>query len=377
MRFKADLSKGILGKPDPEGLWEEIISYIPDNVLLKDGVKILCVAAGHGTEARILTSRMISLGRTPEEIKDAIYLIDKYMMFTNALELRSFTNVIQCDFLKWETDMKFDVVVGNPPYQDSDSSAHNKKLWHAFTDHALDIGSLVAFVTPSSWVYADTSQMNSLRKKITRAGHVSKVVDTTQHFNVGVDTCYWIVDTKKSADDTLVNDTLYPLHKMPFKTANDIIADGIYSKLKAHAPIKFKAYNGDITRNQVSDAGGNLIYFSGNKPMYTNSHVEGVGVGKFVAPFSASPHNVFWTTEATGMLNQTIVCDEATADEYKTMWKLNVIKFFINTYRKTSGFTPAVRNGLIPDLRGYDNQQSYEILGLTDEEIAYIEANVQ
>ena len=273
-------------------------------------------------------------------------------------------------------DMKFDVVVGNPPYQDSDSSARNKKLWHSFTDVALSIGDLIAFVTPSSWVYADTSQMNSIRRKITRAGHVSSVVDTTHHFNVGVDTCYWIVDTKKPSNDTLINGTPYPLHKMPFKTENDIIADGIYDKLKSYTSIEFKSFNGDITRNQVCDAGDHLIYFSGNKPMYTNSHVDGAGVGKFVAPFSASPHNVFWTTEATGMLNQTIICDEATAEEYKAMWKLNVVKFFINTYRKTSGFTPAIRNGLIPDLRGYDNQQSYDVLDLTDEEIAYIEDNI-
>jgi len=376
MRFRTDLSIGVLGQPDPEGLWEEIISHIPDSVLLKVDVKILCVAAGHGTEAKILARRMRELGKTRAEIKDSIYLLDKYMMFTNALEMRGFTNVIQCDFLKWETDMKFDVVVGNPPYQDSDSSAHNKKLWHSFTDVALSIGDLIAFVTPSSWVYADTSQMNSIRRKITRAGHVSSVVDTTHHFNVGVDTCYWIVDTKKPSNDTLINGTPYPLHKMPFKTENDIIADCIYDKLKSYTSIEFKSFNGDITRNQVCDAGDHLIYFSGNKPMYTNSHVDGAGVGKFVAPFSASPHNVFWTTEATGMLNQTIICDEATAEEYKAMWKLNVVKFFINTYRKTSGFTPAIRNGLIPDLRGYDNQQSYDVLDLTDEEIAYIEDNI-
>jgi len=146
MRFKSDLSKGVLGKPDPEGLWEEIISHIPDSVLLKDGVKILCVAAGHGTEARILTRRMRSLGRTPEEIKDSIYLIDKYMMFTKPLMRLGFRNVIQCDFLKWETDMKFDVVVGNPPY--SGSQALHQQFFVKACEQLEDGGELM-FIQPA------------------------------------------------------------------------------------------------------------------------------------------------------------------------------------------------------------------------------------
>lgn len=271
--------------------------------------------------------------------------------------------------------MTFDIVVGNPPYQDSNSSKHNKKLWHAFTDYALDIGSVVAFVTPSTWVYADTSQMNPMRESITRAGHVSVVVDTTHHFNVGVDTCYWILDTKRLADDTLVNDTLYPLHKMAFKTQDDRVADSIYSKLMSHTPIRFTKYNQEIRRSDLTDNGDKLIYFSGQKPQYTNRSVEGVGVGKLVTPFSASPHNVFWTTEAVGMLNNTIVCDEATAEEYKAMWKLKVVKFFINNYAKTAGFTPAVNRGVVPDLRGYDDEGAYRVLELTDYEIAYVETH--
>ena len=122
MRHVQDLSKGILGAPDSDVLWTEIINYIPDEVLLKPNVKILNVACGHGTEADIIAGRMIALGKSKEEVRDSIYVLDKYHVFTNQMRLKGYKHVITADFLTWEPDMEFDVVVGNPPYNGEDTS---------------------------------------------------------------------------------------------------------------------------------------------------------------------------------------------------------------------------------------------------------------
>lgn len=61
MRHVVNTNRGILGEGDPSDVWENIIRYIPDEVLLMSGVRILVVAAGYGTEADMLVQRMKKL----------------------------------------------------------------------------------------------------------------------------------------------------------------------------------------------------------------------------------------------------------------------------------------------------------------------------
>ena len=52
--------------------------------------------------------------------------------------------------------MKFDVIVGNPPYNAASSA--KRKLWPSFVDASLKIDpSHILFVTPTSWAYGETS----------------------------------------------------------------------------------------------------------------------------------------------------------------------------------------------------------------------------
>ena len=56
--------------------------------------------------------------------------------------------VVQESLLTWKPNMKFDVVVGNPPYQDG----KNKLLYRSFVTKSFDLSThIVAMVTPASW----------------------------------------------------------------------------------------------------------------------------------------------------------------------------------------------------------------------------------
>lgn len=217
MRFVTDLGKGILGKPDSAEMWNEIISYIPDNILLKDNLKILCPACGHLTEADILAKRLLSLGRTVEEIKDIIYLVDKYKVFTNAALRKGYVNVFKADFLNWNLGMKFDIVIGNPPYNWSDGDKQRKNnrenLWTRFItksfEELVNDDGYVAMVVPKTWMspskdYGTTNIMNDYFKP--NQVEVINIDDCAKHFNVGSSFSYFVVkkDNRKSVKPTKV-----------------------------------------------------------------------------------------------------------------------------------------------------------------------------
>lgn len=174
MRFVTDLSKGILGQADSVELWSEIISYIPDSVLLKPGVRILNVACGHGTEVVLIAKRMLALGISKEAVNDASYLIDKYNVFTNHAKAKyGFKNVITADFLTWKTDMKFDVVIGNPPYL--------KRGWKKFLEKMVDLSiDVVASINPDPT--NNNSKFGSEVRALLIANGIYQITNCTTQF---------------------------------------------------------------------------------------------------------------------------------------------------------------------------------------------------
>jgi hypothetical protein len=146
MKFITDMSKGVLGVADSVQLWEDIVSRIPDEVLLRPGVKILSVACGQCTEAVVIARRMMALGIDKQQVRDSIWLIDKYPVFTSyARKKLGFTNVITGDFLKTDfKNMRFDVVAQNPPYLKGKWKQFIKNSW----DNLLTDDGVMVTVNP-------------------------------------------------------------------------------------------------------------------------------------------------------------------------------------------------------------------------------------
>lgn len=203
MKFAVDLSKGILGEADPTELWTEIISHIPDSVLLKPNVKILSVACGHCTEAVTIAKRMMALGISKEQVCKSIWVIDKYRQFTNSAKVKyGFKNVITADFMEWETNMKFDAIVGNPPYQDGTKDGGQNKIYNQICKKALTLltkTGIIAFVTPTS-VLKQSKRFSLVNKT------GLKIVDFTanDYFTVGIQICWWLIDKSYSEKDVTV-----------------------------------------------------------------------------------------------------------------------------------------------------------------------------
>ena len=147
--------------------------------------------------------------------------IDAYCVYTTKqviaaklnVDLNKLDNVIiKADFLSWEkTEMKFDVIVGNPPFQESKDGGERKdqasNLWSKFWAKSFRIinpGGKIALITPTSWL----SPSADLKGRDKINGHdrlwdvfndytsIANVVDVSKHFpGVGSSFGYVHVDT--------------------------------------------------------------------------------------------------------------------------------------------------------------------------------------
>lgn len=78
-------------------------------------------------------------------------------------------------------DMKFDVIVGNPPYQiDSDGNTRTKPLYNLFTEQAIAMKpKYVLMITPSRW-FAGGLGLTDFRKRMLTDHRISHMVDFPQ-----------------------------------------------------------------------------------------------------------------------------------------------------------------------------------------------------
>ena len=73
-------------------------------------------------------------------------------------------NLIKGDFLdnKIFKNMKFDAIIGNPPYQDGERSDQANKLWPKFikkSSELLSTNGIMSFVTPNGWMNSKTADI--------------------------------------------------------------------------------------------------------------------------------------------------------------------------------------------------------------------------
>jgi hypothetical protein len=205
MKFVIDLSKGILGEPDDIALWRDILGRRSMRRACKKAKRILIVSGGHGTEVEILV-QIHGI-----DIVKKIYFNDIFICFTNAIKAKyPDINILLGDFLKLGFNMKFGVIVGNPPFQKSDKTGRDDdNLWPLFLEKAHEIveeNGYVGFVSPSSWASLGANHKtpgSKIRKKFFDTKQVEYVDFTAgKYFNVGSTFSSYVV--KNAAPDPSV-----------------------------------------------------------------------------------------------------------------------------------------------------------------------------
>lgn len=64
-------------------------------------------------------------------------------------------------------EMKFNAVVGNPPYQDSSKNNHKDSIYHIFIDIAYSVGNIGTLITPGRFLFGAGDTPTEWNKKVT------------------------------------------------------------------------------------------------------------------------------------------------------------------------------------------------------------------
>lgn len=395
MRFVTDLSKGILGAGDRDPMWATIVSQLPDRLFLKPALRILNICCGHGTEADILVQHMKDLG--VPNIRDRIYLLDKYHVFTNRALRKGYTNVITDDFLTWEPNMKFDLVIGNPPYQDPNNN--KRMLWNQIIDKALEVtvdGGYVAMVNPTTWLTAKTNIHNSYRmfeqKQVERAVIYDK---DDKPFDEGTTVSYTITKNVKRVAPTPLYYAKYSTgeetHVADINIATDKIWPGqltpmhlaIHKKLQTHNRIKFlkscEFHNQKLKKKKmVSDTQDNIFKYthhvSAAITRFTNVKFSNHTTWKVMVPVTSTidkavvDHNCGHGEDMLSLY----VADQTTANNIKTLFNTQLYKFIGKLYK--NGRNQPLQN-LFPVMdfsRAWTDSELNDHFNFTQEEREYI-----
>ena len=152
-RWKPDPSKGEVFTPTE--LVNEMLDKIPLEVWKNPISIFLDPCMGKGTFLIEIVNRLVYIyGYSLENAISRVYGYDTRLKYINFLKRGGFKNVFHKDFLEEELKMKFDVVLGNPPYHKKVGPNKTEAIWSKFVQKSFEIckeGGYVSLIHPSGW----------------------------------------------------------------------------------------------------------------------------------------------------------------------------------------------------------------------------------
>jgi hypothetical protein len=329
-------------------------------------------AVGHGTEADTLVKRMQLLGLSNDKINNSLYLIDNYKVFTKEASRRGYKNVIKANFLKWETDMKFDLIVGNPPYTSGTQGA--APIWQKFITKSFELSDNIAFVVPHS--LSRSPDYKDIRDQINNHGLADyKILPKSTFKNADVHTLYFIADPSAPKGPSVwFEDSTF---KSIINKIELVAGDKYYDIPSKSRRLVFCGVKKTETTGTVVDSLNSTGYQTiiGNLDQDTNKH-------RIVTSYLPNNKHHLLALEyvkpglgVPAKYRQLEVKDQLEGESIVSYLKCK-LPLVIYSQTKTSRTIDGPQTRFIPEVpfnKSWNDTDIYKYFGLTQEEIDYVE----
>lgn len=252
----------------------ELAKFIVNSIPIdwsNPSLKILDPACGRGTFLLAVAEKLELVGHSRQHIIENMLYggdINKVQTMITGKALSMFyngpiSNIHNTNTLTKEWQMKFDVIVGNPPYQKDNSKAKRWTLWEEFVKKSKTLADTVVMVTPQSITSPGT--FNLIKNNATLIN-----IDVSKYFNVGSTFCYWIIDTTKPSVNTkIITDTKeYQLDLTQIDFLPSTITDETLSLINSLTTRKSRTWH----RGELHTSNDKLFHTNGKYDvMHTNA----------------------------------------------------------------------------------------------------------
>jgi hypothetical protein len=376
------VSKIVSTDPEDSWMWENALKG--KDILVVDTVEFIPVLLAFGAEPCKITFV------APYEFKGKI---------ASSLGVR----VVQESLLTWEPDMKFNVVIGNPPYQDDSTGKSTKttNLYVPFFHKSLEllkIDGILSMIIPSDWSGPD----NSVFKKFMFSNRHLKSVSLypyRKYFDVAKGICNVIIDKTYIGDckfeDINENVQMLDLRTISF-LSRDNTAISYRNVFSSYKSMGHRWLRGKVNRNKIveSQTGHELIVGCGRQ--YSSMDIKiipksleqtGFGINKIVMPNVGGTNGDLGNNVKIAEVHQVgghsvvFITTNSRQESQNLLTFLNTIpiRALIKCVKKSSPNSKSLFNQIpdVPLSEPWDDDKVYNYFKFTQEEIEYAKVTVK
>ena len=401
-----------------EPMVAEMLDQLPRSIWTSKTSTFFDPAIGGGQFVRAIEQRLRNAGHSDENIRSRVFGFeesDLHIRFAvNKYKLvGQYAKMSYNKFFELDNTMKFDVVVGNPPYQNPGKSK-GEKLWYRFIFKTIDLvkdDGYLSLVTPNSWMSGGTNLSSGKRGVLKDIFKKYQLVNATvsgitkKYFKgVGIEISQWTV--KKTAihtttqistsSDNFVVDfkEIEFLSPDPDVISNSIVKKVFFSKDPKVTAIYFQKTVKRGTKKESKTKTSEFLYEHWLHGDGLNSTLETIFLEeknskslefkKILVPMGSRYWQPYYDNKKIGVASQGFAIPLNENDTYEgflTVYQSKLFKYLnFNLQIQKNGFmkTSLVRNLPSLDLsKKWSDKAIYKHFGLSQEEIDYVETNVK
>ena len=411
-------------------LINEMLDKLPKDVWINENNKWLDPAAGVGNfHASVYTRLMIGLKDViKDEFKRKKHILEKMLFFVELQERNSILineifnpdnsfklNLFTGDFCALSVSglqhLNFDLIIGNPPYQDMITEikrkAKNHNLWSVFLEKSfemLNTGGYLLFVTPPSWMSPSSKLLSNIFLKYQL--HYVNIGECSKYFKgVGSQFSYYLIEKSlrymktsfryffkggtfingsSGSNEYFLNDRIKFIPQIPTIAAFRILEKTVFAD-----NLKYQIlYDSDLhkftKKNLLSSTkNGNFRFKIMHTPTQiiwsSRAHKNQDKIKLFIPLTTYYECLIIETCGNTQGLGYIIFDDLATAIKTKEVFASKLFRFIANITRWSNFNVPMVMKSLplFPLNMKPTNENIYKYFKLNNEEIKFIESSLK